>query len=122
MSNGRYWRYFKYCLLILCYGISIIIYTSPSSIPPEIFMSIHIRELFNEIIRMAMVSIAIHIIVAVLAIGAICALKVIFNKFENHSDVSIIKELSLVRFNNFRKFIDVLNPFLYGSKTRCLLE
>lgn len=78
-------KYLKYCLLILLYELSIIIYASPSSISFNVFLNMPTKELFNEIIRMIMLSIAIDIIAVVLAIGTIiCIVELIFNKFGDH--------------------------------------
>ena len=116
-------RYFKYLLLILSYGVSIIIYHSPSLIPVESFINLQFRELFNSITKIMMLSALINVAAIIIPLGIAYIIDLIIDGLTkaDRIDKSVIQFMK-IKSNNFKDNLDVLNPFLYGSKTRCLRE
>ena len=106
-------RYFKYLLLILSYGVSIIIYHSPSLIPVESFINLQFRELFNSITKIMMLSALINVAAIIIPLGIAYIIDLIIDGLTkaDRIDKSVIQFMK-IKSNNFKDNLDVLNPFL----------
>lgn len=125
MNSVKYWRYIKYCILILCYGFSIIVYSSPSaiSISSEILMTIQLKEIFHDLFKVVVFSVATNMVLAILAIGILLTIKFVINKFNYYQRVCVYSnELNKTKLHSLKDNLDGFNPFLYSCKTIGLLE
>ena len=123
MRHVKYWIYIKYLLLIVSYSLSILMHSLLTTLPFDIFMSIQLRELFNEFVKMIMCSLAINITISFVTIGVAYVINVIVGQIKCQHKVQMDDNCELKNIMQCHKDnLDILNPFLYGSKTRCLLE